>query len=115
MIGEDPEEKRAPVQGDGPYWTPLDNWMRKKERTQVPGSIAWSEHLEIWEVYAQKYGRSQSAERLAQRGGFGFYEIEFITGKLPKTWKPSPRYADMATPLHGQDSKSVDAQSKEGK
>lgn len=79
---------RAPVQGTGPYWTPPDNWMRKKIPTKEPGTIEWSEHLEVWEKYAEQHGRSQSAERIAERWGFGFFEAETLLGRPLKTWKP---------------------------
>ncbi|MCU0677819.1 MAG: hypothetical protein MUE69_34205 [Myxococcota bacterium] len=77
------EEERAPVQGDGgrdargrgPWKTP-------------PGTIAWSEHLEVYEAYAKRFGRSQSAERMAERGGFGKAEAEKLLGRPLATWKP---------------------------
>jgi len=62
--------KRAPVQGN------------------PPGTISWEEHERIWEIYAQKYGRSQSAERIAERAGFGYAEIIYLTGNPPLTWHP---------------------------
>lgn len=33
-------------------------------------TIPWSIHLEAWGKYAKKWGGSQTAERLAERGGF---------------------------------------------
>lgn len=81
-------ERRAPVQGSGPYYTSPGNWMRKKYPTKESGTIAWSEHLEVYEVYAKKYGKDQSAERLAERGGFGFFEAEMLLGRPLKTWQP---------------------------
>lgn len=43
-----------------------------------PGPIAvpWSVAEKAWAVYAGKYGTSQSVERLAQRGGFGWSEMD---------------------------------------
>jgi len=41
-------------------------------------SIPWSLAEQIYERYAAKQGRSQSLERLAERGGFGWAEVEYI-------------------------------------
>lgn len=71
------DERRAPVQGD---MTRGGRWER------LPGSIAWSEHVAVWEAYAKRFGRRQSAERIAERGGFGYGEIVMLTGSEPKTW-----------------------------
>jgi len=83
--------RRAPVQGTGPYWTPPDNWMRKKYPTKEPGSISWREHLEVWEKYAIQYGRSQSAERIAERSGFGYFEATELLGRPLTTWIPDQK------------------------
>lgn len=40
------------------------------------GLITWDAHLKAYEGYAAKYGRSQSAERIAERGGFGEGELD---------------------------------------
>ena len=69
--------RRAPVQSCEP---------RLKGRIG-PGWIDWAEHLDVYELYAQGYGREQSAERIAERGGFGYCEIELLTGAAPKTWR----------------------------
>lgn len=66
--------KRAPVQGDS--------------GSKGPGSIAWSEHLLAWSGYAARYGTEQSAERIAERGGFGWGELLFFLGRVPETWEP---------------------------
>lgn len=52
-----------------------------------PGTIDWAEHLEVWELYAKRYGRDQSAERMAQRGGFSYGELLMFLGHAPKTWR----------------------------
>lgn len=75
--------ERAPVQGD--YFLPRG--ARGRER----GTIAWSEHLEAWEAYARRYGREQSAERIAERGGFGLGELRKLLGRDPATWVEDPR------------------------
>lgn len=51
------------------------------------GTIAWSEHLKIWKLYAAKWGSYQSAERIAARGGFAFGEATELLGYEPTTWK----------------------------
>lgn len=75
--------KKAPVQGD----RRLSRFARP---CLVPdGWIDWDEHLAVYEVYAKRFGRGQSAERIAERGGFGYREIELLTGKAPVTWTPA--------------------------
>jgi hypothetical protein len=67
--------KRAPVQED-------------RGRGKAPGSIAWAEHLDAWSAYAAKFGSSQDADRIADRGGFGYGELCTFLGHEPKTWRP---------------------------
>jgi hypothetical protein len=50
------------------------------------GTIAWEEHERIWRAYAAKYRNGQTAERIAERGGFGHGEILMLTGGLPQTF-----------------------------
>lgn len=71
--GEDArsKERRAPVQRD---------------KGMPPGSVLWSEHTEAWNVYAKKYGYDQTAERIAERGGFGYSEMRDLLGHEPKSW-----------------------------
>lgn len=73
------DERRAPVQGE---------WNRERTIKKPYGTVAWSEHLLAWDVYAQHYGRNQSAERMAERAGFGYWEITELLGHEPKTWQP---------------------------
>lgn len=58
--------------------------MTDNLRAPVQGysaGIPWSLHLRAWDRYAEKYGRSQSAKRLAERGGFGVSELDvFVPG-----------------------------------
>ena len=72
-------DRRAPVQG---HWT-----IGSKDRRK-PGTIAWWEHVEAWTEYASRYGRSQSAERIAERSGFGYDELIMFLGHEPTTWEP---------------------------
>lgn len=48
---------------------------------RYPRGIPWELHLEAYDKYAERYGTQQSAERLAERGGFGTGELDmFIPG-----------------------------------
>jgi len=53
-----------------------------------PGTISWEEHLLAWSGYASRYGTSQSAERLAERGGFSYAELLLYLRREPTTWEP---------------------------
>lgn len=68
--------KRAPVQGE-----------HDREHRRAAGTVTWDEHLEAYTAYADRYGNSQSAERLAERGGFGYTEITKLLGHEPTTWR----------------------------
>lgn len=83
--------RRAPVQGD-------ERERRNPSRAfpgrvgvlgRGPGTISWEEHLLAWSGYAARYGADQSAERLAERGGFGYGELIQFLGCEPTTWRPS--------------------------
>ena len=69
--------KRVPVQGD---------YGSRAKRG--PGSIAWEEHLRAWSGYAARYGTEQSAEHMAERGGFSYSELVQYLGHEPETWEP---------------------------
>jgi len=75
--GDAAQPRRAPVQGEP---------LRRPRR--APGTIDWAEHEEVWRAYSAKYGESQSAERIAERGGFGYDEIALLLGRAPATWEP---------------------------
>ena len=51
------------------------------------GLITWEEYLEAYAEYAKRYGNEQSAERLEERGGFGYKELIQLLGHEPKTWR----------------------------
>lgn len=40
------------------------------------GYITWEAHLRAFAIYSAIYGTEQSAERLAERGGFGEGELD---------------------------------------
>ena len=71
--------KRAPVQGD--------RLIPKGQPGHDAGSISWAEHMLAWQDYARRYGQGQSAERLAERGGFGYAELCSHLRRAPATWK----------------------------
>lgn len=82
---------RAPVQAEscgsykrGPYACKLH--PANDPRHQA-GTIAWDEHVEAWEDYAKRY-RGQTAERLAERGGFSYGELLDHLKRAPRTWEP---------------------------
>jgi hypothetical protein len=61
--------------------------VRPDRPARSAGTISWAEHLEAFAAYAGKYGSSQSAERLAERGGFGYGELIMFLGHEPTTWE----------------------------
>lgn len=72
--------RRAPVQGTKK--TKVDG------KPRGPGTVAWSEFLLAMSDYAQKYGTQQGPERMAERGGLCYAELEDHLGYAPKTWEP---------------------------
>lgn len=66
------DEMRAPVQPS-------------KKFGKGHGTVEWPEHVEAWLEYHKHY--SQSAERVAERGGFGYSELVQFLGHEPTTWK----------------------------
>lgn len=65
-------EKQFPIQGD---------YKDRVERP--PGTVPWSIAEQAYSVYSSKYGRGQSLERLAERGGFGHGEMDMWA---PEGW-----------------------------
>lgn len=63
-------ERRAKVQGD--QYASFD-WPDREDRD---GSVPWSVHESAWKDYARVYGGAQTAERINERGGFGYREIQ---------------------------------------
>jgi len=72
---------RVPVQ---------EEWRRvHPERPPKPaGTIEAWEHVAAWYVYADRYGRSQSAEQIIEKGGFCYYELVDFLDMSPRTWQP---------------------------
>ena len=54
-----------------------------------PGSIPWADHLRVYAAYTARYGSDQSAERIAERQGFGIGEIVMLgCGDVLERWEP---------------------------
>ena len=57
--------------------------------------VPWSAAESAYKVYARRYGREQTLERLAERGGFGLYEFAAL-------------YLDKSLPFGQQDATRVE-------
>lgn len=81
--------RRAPVQASAAI--PPDDWSRLPQGSPAkgPGTIAWAEHACAWGGYALDRGGGQSAERIAERGGFSYPELMVYLGHEPETWAPT--------------------------
>jgi hypothetical protein len=74
--------KRAPVQASRGIADGLPG--------HGPGSVDWAEHELAWSTYAAKNGLEQSAQRIADRGGFGYGElVDYHLAHAPLTWVPA--------------------------
>ena len=54
--------------------------MQGVPKSKPAGTIPWEIHERAWATYAAKLGRSQSAERIAERGGFSYGEAQCLLG-----------------------------------
>lgn len=56
--------------------------MSWQERGRLPiqntGTVSWKAAERAYENYARRHGRSQSMERMAERGGFGLQEFAYL-------------------------------------
>lgn len=50
------------------------------------GTVSWEEQYKAWEAYVKQHP-GQSAERIAERGGFTYAELVDWLGYYPKTWE----------------------------
>jgi hypothetical protein len=71
------EDRRAPVQGE----------RRGRDESIPPGTVSWEEHVAAWKVYSERFFNGQSAERIAEHGGFAYSELVELLGRAPKTWE----------------------------
>lgn len=72
--------RRAPVQGT--------RAAKVDGKPRGPGTVAWTEFVAAMAGYAARYGSDQGPERMAERGGLSFCEIEEHLGHTPTTWEP---------------------------
>ncbi len=77
--------RRAPVQAD--------------KVNPRHGTIPWLVHLRAWLAYAAAGHGDQSAERIAERGGFSYDECQRWLGQCARAFR-DPRPADLP-PLEG--------------
>lgn len=89
------ESRVMPCYPKNPVAEPDVEVTAEAERAPVNGppfgTIAWTEHEEVWRFYAGQYGTGQSAKRIAERGGFGLSEIVSFLGEMPTTWEADGR------------------------
>ena len=55
-------------------------WRAGGPIAEPAGSVPWSVAERAYEAYRGRYGSSQSLARLAERGGFGWCELDFLLG-----------------------------------
>ncbi len=73
------EERRAPTQGGSWKGVPAGQLASLNRSKRIPpGTISWADHLRVYAAYSQRFGTGQSAERLAERGGFCVAEIVWL-------------------------------------
>jgi hypothetical protein len=60
----------------------------RRAGSHVPGTISRAEHDRAWQSYRERYGDGQSADRIAERGGFSYRELVTLLGREPETWEP---------------------------
>lgn len=77
-------ERRFPIQG---CYETTQRPVPEAHTGHIPGTVPWSIGVAAWERYAQDFGEAQSAERIAERGGFGHEEMDGF--KLPGDWRAS--------------------------
>lgn len=87
MTDPNEKERRAPVQGDDGWdlCKTQECWEGRFREAMPPGTISWEEHEEAWRAYNKKYP-GQSAERMAERHGFGHWELREFLGREPRTF-----------------------------
>lgn len=74
-----PDGRLAHVQGD--------HRIPRGQPGNASGLIAWWEHESAWTAYSMRDGKTQSAERIHDRAGFGYRELAELLGHEPLTWR----------------------------
>jgi hypothetical protein len=64
-------------------WFPIQgNYVHGSAAHRPAGRVPWSIAELAYQTYSKWYGKDQSLERLAARGGFGWYELAvLLTGR----------------------------------
>ena len=65
-------------------------------RNRGPRSVPWGVAERAYQEYARRYGRSQSLERLAERGGFSEGELDALAPGWREYLHKDPEYFDAA-------------------
>lgn len=110
------QDKRFPIQRTAPdnnlHSTNFQEWQRQNRvyngdpyddttRRHVPGTISWALAEKAFAAYQAEGHRSQSLQRLAERGGFSHAELEDWLGltaeEINADFQPHPRWKK-ATP-----------------
>ena len=71
-----PPERRFPIQAG----IRSARWRAGGPIAEPAGSVPWSVAERAYETYRGRYGSSQSLARLAERGGFGWSELDLLIG-----------------------------------
>ncbi len=88
MPGSAEVERRFPVQAG----IRSARWRAGGPIAEPAGSVPWSVAERAYEAYRGRYGSSQSLARLAERGGFGWCELDLLLGdpSWRSTFEASP-------------------------
>lgn len=71
-------ERRFPIQGER-IRLPLEPGQQYQGfAVREYGWVPWAVAEEAYKVYSRKYGKDQSLETLAARGGFGWSELVWL-------------------------------------
>jgi len=82
------EVERMSEVKERPARAPVQEERVRGKLMKPAGTVSWEEHVEAWKAYNQKYHGSQTAERIAERGGFGYQELVEFLGREPGSWLP---------------------------
>lgn len=75
-------DRRFPIQGS---WT-----SRRRPGWKPSGTVPWSVAEVAYAAYAARYGRGQSIETMAERGGFGHEEMDLYAPGWLDSFKAAP-------------------------
>jgi hypothetical protein len=81
----------------------------QRGKDTATGSVTWPEHLECWAAYAAIHPGGQGAERIAERGGFGYDEFVALLGRAPHTWQPGHVVWEAPVPAPAPDARTAEA------